>query len=204
MKPWSLVVTGVGGQGVITTARLVGRGAITAGLEARVGQIYGLSQRGGSVQATVRVGAVTTALIDHAGADVVLGLEPLEAARARISMSPTTTVVVNSTPIVPTSLTLQRADYPALDSIIDQITAAAGSVHSIDATARATELGNPRLTNMVMLGSLDGFGLLPVPTEAMETAIIEGAGGRDPQLFTAAYRAGRELATETSLSRMAE
>ncbi|MFQ5523782.1 MAG: 2-oxoacid:acceptor oxidoreductase family protein [Acidimicrobiia bacterium] len=204
MKPWSLVVAGVGGQGVITTARLVGLGAIEAGLEARVGQIYGLSQRGGSVQATVRIGPVGTALVPSAGADVVLGLEPLEAERTLASMSPATAVVVNSTPIVPTSLTLQRADYPELETIIDQIAAVAGSVRIVDGTARAEGLGNPRLANVVMLGALDGLELLPVPTEAMESAIRQGAGARDPELLISAYRAGRELAAETSLSRMAE
>ncbi len=204
MRPWSLVVAGVGGQGVITTARLVGRGAVEAGLEARVGQIYGLSQRGGSVQATVRVGPVETAHVPRAGADVVLGLEPMEAERVLASMSPATVVVINSTPIVPTSLTLQRADYPELESIVVPIAATAGSVHVVDGTARAEHLGSPRLLNVVMLGALDGFKLLPVPTGAMETAICEGAGTRDPELLLAAYRAGAELAAETSLSRIAE
>jgi indolepyruvate ferredoxin oxidoreductase beta subunit len=198
VKPWSLVVAGVGGQGVITTARLVGRGAVKAGLDARVGQIYGLSQRGGSVEATVRIGPVSTALVSRSSADVVLGLEPLEAERVMTAMSPQTAVVINSTPIVPTSLTLSRSDYPELGVIIDQIAAAAGSVHVIEGSALAEGLGDLRLLNVVMLGALDGLGLLPVPGDAMVSAIDRDSGRRDAKLLVDAYRAGSRSVTEAA------
>jgi indolepyruvate ferredoxin oxidoreductase beta subunit len=194
----SLVVVGVGGQGVITTARLLGRGAMEAGLDVRVGQIYGLSQRGGSVEATVRIGSVSTAFVSRSTSDIVLGLEPLETERAIPAMSSSTAVVVNATPIVPASLTQSRADYPEVGSIVARIAEVAGTVHVVEGSALARELGNPRLVNLVMLGALDGLGLLPFPTEAMIAAVRgEGSSG-DRETLVEAFRLGSRAAAESS------
>jgi indolepyruvate ferredoxin oxidoreductase beta subunit len=184
---------GVGGQGVLSTARLLGRAATEADLEVRVGQIYGLSQRGGSVEATVRIGPVSTAFISGAEADVVFGLEPLETERALPRMSAKTTVLVNRTPIVPTSLTLDRADYPDLESIVEHIDSIAGIVHVIDANALARLAGDPPGLNMVMLGALDGLGALPIPSGILATAVERHGSALDSDSRGRAFRRGREF-----------
>lgn len=189
----NLVLVGVGGQGVLSTARLLGRAATEADLEARVGQIYGLSQRGGSVEATVRIGPVRTAFISEAEADVVLGLEPLETERALPRMSAKTTVLVNRTPIVPTSLTLDRADYPDLESIVEHIDSVAGIVHVIDGNALARPAGDPPRLNMVMLGALDGLGALPIPSDILATAVERHGSELDSDGRGRAFRSGREF-----------
>jgi len=189
----NLVLVGVGGQGVLSTARLLGRAATGADLEARVGQIYGLSQRGGSVEATVRIGPVRTAFISGAEADVVLGLEPLETERALPRMSAKTTVLVNRTPIVPTSLTLDRADYPDLESIVEHIDSVAGIVQVIDGNALARLAGDPSRLNMVMLGALDGLGVLPIPSDILATAVERHGSKLDSEGRGRAFRSGREF-----------
>jgi indolepyruvate ferredoxin oxidoreductase beta subunit len=187
-----LVVVGVGGQGVLSTARLLGRAATEADLEVRVGQIYGLSQRGGSVEATVRIGSVSTAFISQAEADVVVGLEPLETERALPWMSERTIVLTNRTPIVPTSLTLDRAEYPDLESVVEHIEAVAGVVHVIDGDSMARQSGDQRLLNMVMLGALAGLGVLPIPTDVIESEIQGHSSGPNPESRVNAFRRGND------------
>lgn len=187
-------MAGVGGQGVLSTARLLGRAATKAGLDVRVGQIYGLSQRGGSVEATVRIGPVGTAFISTAEADVVLGFEPLEAERILPRMSAATTVLVNKTPIVPTSLTLDRSAYPDLSSIVDEIGAVAGVVHVVDGNVMAEQAGDSRLINIVLLGTLDGLGLLPMPSDVLATVIESHGSGSDSESRSRAFHLGHAAA----------
>lgn len=189
----NVVVAGVGGQGVLSTARLLGRAATEADLEARVGQIYGLSQRGGSVEATIRIGPATTAFIPWTEADVVVGLEPLEAERAIPRMSTATTVLVNSTPIVPTSLTLDRTTYPDLFSIVGRIATVAGIVHDIDANTLALQAGHARLLNAVMLGALDGLELLPIPTNVLASTVENLGSGPDAASRSKAFCLGQDF-----------
>jgi indolepyruvate ferredoxin oxidoreductase, beta subunit len=193
----NLVLAGVGGQGVLSTARLLGQAAAEAGLEVRGAQLYGLSQRGGSVEATVRIGPVTTAFISPTEADVVLGLEPLETERALSRMSARTTVLVNQTPIVPFSLTLDRTTYPDLSTIVEGIATVAGIVHVIDGNALALQAGDLRLLNMVMLGALDGIGVLPIPSDVLESTVEHHGLGPDPGSRVEAFQIGQEFARET-------
>lgn len=189
----NLLLAGVGGQGILSTARLLGRAAAEADLGVRVGQIYGLSQRGGSVEATVRIGSVSTAFISQSDADVVVGLEPIEAERALPRMSTKTTVLVNQTPIVPTSLTLDRTEYPDLESILERISAVAGSVQVVDGNSLAMKAGDRRLLNAVMLGVLDGLELLPIPGRVMASAVERYGSGSDPGSRREAFQAGHEV-----------
>jgi len=192
----NLVVAGVGGQGVLSMARLLGRAATQDGLGVRVGQIYGLSQRGGSVEATVRIGIVGTAFISQAEADVVLGLEPLEAERILPRMSMATTVLVNRTPIVPTSLTLDRAGYPDLDSIVEAMAAVAGIVKLIDGNVLAVQAGDARLLNVVMLGVLDGFELLPISSDVLASVVENSGSGPDTEARSRAFTLGQALGAD--------
>lgn len=188
----NVVLVGVGGQGILGMAQLLGRAATDSGLGVRVGQIYGLSQRGGSVEATVRIGEASTAFISPGEADVILGLEPLETERTLERMSHRTVVMVNGTPIVPTTLTQNRAGYPSLESITSQISAVAGVVHVIDADSAARQAGDPRLLNVVMLGAADGLGALPIASEVLASVVeIEGPG-RSSEMRLGAFEAGRE------------
>lgn len=199
-----IIVVGVGGQGVISLAQLLGRAAIDAGLGARVGQIYGLSQRGGSVAATVRIGPGSTAFISPGEAEIVVGLEPVEAERAIPKMSPGATVLVNRTPIVPTGLTLGGTAYPALPSIISRIDEVARNVLVVDGTALARQAGNTRLLNIVMVGVLAGIDLLPMPASSLVAAVerFHSSIGAAPsrQAFDLGEELGRELAAASRLT----
>ena len=77
----AVLVVGVGGQGTLTAARVLGEAAMAEGLPVRLGQLHGMSQRGGSVESTVLIGPGRSAFLPRRGADVILGLEPLELLR---------------------------------------------------------------------------------------------------------------------------
>ncbi len=187
-----VVIAGVGGQGVISLARILGRAAVASGLDARVGQIYGLSQRGGSVEATVRFGPGRTAFVGPGEAEVVLALEPLEAERAMPSISPRATVLVNSTQIVPTGLSRNGESYPDLGSVVDRIGRIADRVHLVDATALATGTGDIRVLNTVMLGIAAGMGILPVPTPSLAGELDRSATTGRGAATRTAFRVGLE------------
>lgn len=191
---FKLLVAGVGGQGVLTVARLVGAAAMACGLEAVLGQLHGMSQRGGSVVSTVLIGAGQSSFIGAGEADAVVGLEPLEALRAADAMSRCTAVVTSTGTIVPAPLAQAGDDYPDLGWIIEQIAARAGRVVTLDGPALGRAAGAPRTLNIVMLGALSGARVLP---EAMpDEALLEALAMQTPPRFRAsnerAFALGRE------------
>ena len=159
---FKLLVVGVGGQGVLTIARFLGDAATRAGVPVAVGQLHGMSQRGGSVQATVALGDGASAFIGQGEADAVLGLEPLEVSRARPAMSAETRVVMSLGRIVPHTLAQQGAGYPSLDDLRAGIRARTRDLVCVDGPALAEQAGNARALNTVMLGALVGLGTLPL------------------------------------------
>ncbi len=198
-----IIVVGVGGQGVVSLARILGNAAIDAGLDARIGQIHGLSQRGGSVRATIRIGQGGTAFVSPGEANVVVALEPLEAEREVSAMSPDATVLVNQTPIVPTGLTLNRAAYPEVSLIVSRIDEVAGNVYLIDGTERAQRAGNVRLLNVVMVGAIAGLELLPVSAGSLAAAAERLQASTDPTARRTAFSLGEELGKELMISPVA-
>jgi len=166
-----LLIVGIGGQGVVSAARFLGRAATSAGLEAWIGQLHGMSQRGGSVESTVCLGGARTGFVAASEADVVLALEPLEAERAIPRMSSRTLVLVEPRPIIPLSLRLAGGAYPELDGILGRIAAVAADVHTVDSGSIALEVGAPRSLNVAMIAALTAFDVLPFGTEALRAAV---------------------------------
>ncbi len=189
-----LLVVGVGGQGVLTAARLLGEAAMQADLEVMVGQLHGMSQRGGAVECSVVIGSVKSSYIGTGGAGVVLALEPIEALRALPKMSTRTRVVVNLGKIVPFNLVIQGKDYPSVAGILAAIEEAASRPYTIDGPALTGQVGLPRALNVVMLGALAGLGLLPFDDEILWQAIEK----KIPNRFIAANRRAFELGRDAT------
>ena len=102
---FNIVVTGVGGQGVLTLSRVIAVWALKSGYKVRVGETLGMAQRGGIVQSYVRFGSdVESPLIEVGGADVLIALDYIEALRALGFLSGKSKVIVNSRTITPLSL----------------------------------------------------------------------------------------------------
>jgi indolepyruvate ferredoxin oxidoreductase beta subunit len=186
-----LLVVGVGGQGVLTAARFVGEAALAAGMQVNLGQLHGMSQRGGSVSSTVVLGPGKSSFIATGRADLVLAFEPLEALRARIAMSGRTQVVVNTGAIVPWTLAQAGQDYPSLEGILDGIRAVAASVHTVDGDALARESGAARSLNIAMLGVLTGCEGFPLDGDAIWQAVAEKSSARFVESNRRAFELGR-------------
>ena len=176
MSEWRrILLVGIGGQGVLSAGRWIGEAATACGVPVVVGQIHGLSQRGGSVQAPIALGGARSWEIPDGSADALVALEPMEGARALNKVSSRTTAIVNTRPIVPISLQSAGRLYPPLTSLLGPLEEAAGSFTATDATSLAAAAGSHRALNVVMLGMLAASNLLPFPGERL-LDVIAGAG----------------------------
>ena len=97
----NIVITGVGGQGVITAANILGKAAVNAGVNVFVSEVHGMAQRGGSVNCTVRLGNVTGPLVASGTADVILSTEPVEALRYISYSNKETKIITDTNTVIP-------------------------------------------------------------------------------------------------------
>ncbi len=166
------VMVGVGGQGVLTIARIIGEAALHRGHNAVVGQLHGMSQRGGSVECTLLLGPGETSFIEPGGAQLILALEPLEALRARPYMSADTRVVLNMGKLVPFPLAIQGKPYPDLDAVLDEIRETTTHITCINGSSLLEQQEGPiRSLNMLMLGALAALDLLPMGLQDLRDAM---------------------------------
>jgi indolepyruvate ferredoxin oxidoreductase beta subunit len=178
-KPgWRIVFAGTGGQGVVTAARILTDFFSARGNQVVSGQLHGMAQRGGSVQASVMIECGISPVIPAGGADCVVGFEPVETVRALPFMSESTTVFMNTTPVVPYVLSQQAArgkgngQYPSQESLEQTILAVTPNLLTLDASELARSTGMVKTLNVVMVGCLFGSGILPVsPEEFFETVM---------------------------------
>lgn len=147
------MIVGVGGQGTLLTSRILGHVAVTGGLDAKVSEVHGMSQRGGSVVTYVKMGEkVYSPLIEKGEADVLLCFEQLEALRWIDYAKPDADIIVNNQQIDPMPVILGAAKYP--EGITEKIQAAFPKVAIIPALAMAKACGSMKAVNVVMLGVL--------------------------------------------------
>jgi indolepyruvate ferredoxin oxidoreductase beta subunit len=179
-----VLLVGVGGQGVLTAAKMLGAAAHRAGLPVVLGQLHGMSQRGGSVECTMRVGPADASFIIGGSADIVVGFEPLEALRTLPVIGARTCVLINRGPLPPLGMTQQGLPYPDRDQLLAPIRAAAGKLLLVDGPSLVQRIGVSRTLNVLMLGALAGLGLLPLSVEQVWRGVEE----RSPRRFAEANR----------------
>ncbi|MHB0939566.1 MAG: indolepyruvate oxidoreductase subunit beta [Armatimonadota bacterium] len=193
----NILIVGVGGQGIVLAGDVIGLAARLSGLEAKASEVHGMSQRGGSVVSEVRFGEeVFSPLIPPPGADILLGFELLEGLRGLERLRPGGLAIVNRQRIIPSSVTYGGAVYPA--DAEEQLLRACPNVLLIDALEIATELGNARAVNNVLLGVLSAGCALPL--ESWEEAIRRTVKPRFVELNLTAFHRGRALAPAAARS----
>jgi indolepyruvate ferredoxin oxidoreductase beta subunit len=189
---WRILIAGVGGQGVLSAGRWLGEAADTSGFSMVVSELHGMSQRGGSVRSEVAIGGMRSPEIADGMADVLIALEPMEAARALSKISRRTTAFVNTRPLLPSSLQTTDRPYPPLSSLLGPIGEVVGSLATVDATSLAERAGSPRSLNVVMLGMLDGSELLALPKDGILAAIVSDTLPAFTEVNRNAFRLGAE------------
>lgn len=147
-----IILCGVGGQGILSIATIIGEAATKAGLHLKQAEVHGMSQRGGDVQSNLRLSTnpIYSDLIPMGGTDVVISMEPMESLRYLPYLSKSGTIVTSSKPFI------NIPNYPdeaALNSELDALP----SVVKLDIESIAKDAGNARGANMVLLGMAAPF-----------------------------------------------
>lgn len=185
-----VVLGGVGGQGVLTIAALLAETARRDGLDVRQAEVHGMAQRGGAVQAMVRMSdvALHSGLVARGGADLVVGLEPVEALRYLPYLASGGRLVAAADPVE------NVADYPDLAVVLADLRAVPGAI-VVPALDLAAGAGSRRAANVVMAGAALPF--LPVDPVTMEIVVAEAFAAKGERVVDAnlaALRAGSAAA----------
>ncbi len=191
VKEFNVLITGVGGQGVILMSELLGNAAVKDGLKVRGSEILGMAVRGGPVTSMIRLGDdVYGPLIPEGKADALLSMEPSEAPRNITYLSKSSSVIVNIRRIVPITVLLGISHYANLEEIVEKLREVAGRVITLDAAQIAEEAGSLLTANVVMLGALFGTGQLPLKVETIKERINARFGAKVAPLNIKAFDLG--------------
>lgn len=188
-KTLTVLLVGVGGQGTILAGSLLAMAAADAGLDVKVSEIHGMSQRGGSVSTVVRMGEKVDSMVADPGcADVIVAFEAMEALRAQEFLAPGGTIFVNDEVIVPVSVAIGTFEMPEdVDARLNDLEAV-----RIDAGLIAREAGSLRSTNVALVGALSTA--LPFAEKDWEDAISRRVPPKTVEANLKAFRDGRAAA----------
>jgi indolepyruvate ferredoxin oxidoreductase, beta subunit len=187
-----VILAGVGGQGILTIAAVLGRAALAQGLHLKQAEVHGMAQRGGAVQSHFRMAdePIHADVVPRGRADMILAMEPMEALRYTGWLKPGGRLISNSRPV------LNLSDYPpeedlraAFDAIPDSLL--------FDGSAIAEEEGASRALNMAMLGAASPF--LPIAEEAIQAAMasyFQGKGDRVLEANRRVFKRARDAASK--------
>ncbi len=191
--PYNVIITGVGGQGNVMASRIVGNMLSRKGLSVTIGETFGASQRGGSVMSHLRIstGSSWSPQIPNGKCHLIISLEPTEAMRVLATYgNPNVKVLCNTRPIHAIGVISGEQQYPDLDEITSWVAELSEASWFLDATAKAMELGNPILGNIMMIGAAAGIGALPLDRKDFEAAISETLTVDKQELNLKAYDMG--------------
>lgn len=185
-----IVLAGVGGQGILSIATVLGYAAVENNLYLKQAETHGMSQRGGAVQSYLRLSdqPIFSDLIPAGKAQLILSVEPLESLRYLNYLSPEGYVITNTTPFI------NIPDYPDTEEVLKAIHDLPRVV-AIDAESVARDAGNVKASNMVMLGAASPF--IELPLSSLEQGIREifaRKGAEIVELNLRAFHAGRAFA----------
>lgn len=200
MKTFKVVISGVGGQGTLLASRLLAMASISAGLNVKIGETYGMAQRGGPVMGHIQIGGMAhNPQIRKGEADVLVGFEPAEATRRGVTfLKDGGLALVNTRVTAPVEVISGMVPYPDLGELMRLLGKVAGRVVAFDATSLAEEAGDPIATNVVMLGALTESGQLPLDEETVLSTLRDSLRPRFLELNMRAFGLGKEAYREAA------
>lgn len=187
-----IILAGVGGQGILTIATILGRAAMQENLHIKQAEVHGMSQRGGDVQSNLRISSdpIASDLIATGAADIIVSLEPMEALRYVPCLSTGGWIVTSTAPFnnIP--------DYPEIDALLDELATWPRTI-AFDMEQMAREVANPRASNMVLLGACTPLtGIDADKIEAAIRAVFASKGETIVESNIKAFNAGMRKALE--------
>lgn len=161
-----IILSGVGGQGILSIATVIGRAALKNGLYMKQAEVHGMSQRGGDVQSNLRISdqPIASDLIPTGKCDLIISLEPMEALRYLPYLNADGWLVTNEVPLINIPV------YPAEEELKAQINQLPHKI-MLDVNKVAKEAGSVRVANIVLLGATIPF--LGISYESMQDSIRE-------------------------------
>ena len=192
-----IVLAGVGGQGILSIATILGAAALKENLYIKQAEVHGMSQRGGDVQSNLRISSepIASDLIPQGGAELIVSLEPMESLRYIPYLSKSGWIVTNTAPFI------NIPNYPEMETVNAALDACPNVV-AFNMDDMAKEVASPRTSNMVLLGAAAPF--LNIEIEKIEDGIntIFGAKGEAiVEMNIKAFRAGLEYTQNLLKSR---
>ena len=160
-----IILCGVGGQGILSVATIIGEAATKAGINLKQAEVHGMSQRGGDVQSNLRLSTETiySDLIPLGGCDLVISMEPMEALRYLPYLSKDGVIVTSNKPFI------NIPNYPDQEAMFAELNALPNVVQ-LDIEQVAKDAGNPRGANVVLLGMAAKY-LEILSTEQLRDAV---------------------------------
>ena len=189
----NVIITGVGGQGNVLASRVLAGILVNAGYYVTIGETFGMSQRGGSVMSHLRISkkSIMSPQIPLGRADVIIALEPVEALRVLTKYgNPDVAVLANSRVVYPIGVITGELHYPSLNEIKNVLKKISAQSWLVDATEAAVALGNPVLSNVVIIGALAAVNLLPIDRKAFIQEIASNIAADKRASNLAAFDAG--------------
>ncbi|OPX27951.1 MAG: indolepyruvate oxidoreductase [Candidatus Cloacimonas sp. 4484_143] len=189
-----IILAGVGGQGILSIAAIIGTAAVENNLYLKQAEVHGMSQRGGDVQSHLRISdkPIHSDLIPNGGADLIISVEPMESLRYLPYLSESGWLITN------TNAFINIPNYPDYEKLMKTIKSFQNHI-ALDADKIAKEIGSPRSMNMVVLGAASQF--LDLPYEKLEDGIRTIFGRKGEKIVEAnlkAMKVGKKIAKENS------
>lgn len=189
-KITNILLVGVGGQGILLASEVLSEAAMLAGYDVKKSEIHGMSQRGGSVVSHVRYGQeVFSPIVPDGEGDILFGFELMETSRYLSLLKPGGTVVANDLRIAPPSILMGQETYP--EGLAERIKSAFPDFLLVNGHKLASEAGNPRAANTVLLGAVSKR--LDIAEEHWMTALEKMVPAKALEINRKAFVMGRGL-----------
>jgi indolepyruvate ferredoxin oxidoreductase beta subunit len=187
-----IILSGVGGQGILSIATVIGKAALKAGLYMKQAEVHGMSQRGGDVQSNLRISdrPIASDLIPTGKCDLIISLEPMESLRYLPYLSKDGWLVTNETPLI------NIPNYPSQEAVIAEINKLPHKI-LLNVDKEAKEIGSIRVANIVLLGATIPF--LGIDYKLIQDSIreiFERKGNDIVEMNLKALAAGKEIAEQ--------
>lgn len=194
MRNINIVLGGVGGQGLVMTTKIIAEAAFLTGLDIKTNDVVGLSQRGGKVWGSVRIGEkIYSPNVRPGEVDILLGFEKLEGRRFRKELKEDGVAIVNEYEMVPTLVQQGQAEYE--EDTLEELEKYASRVIMDNFTIKSAELGNKAAANIMMLGACSVF-VPEIPEEKWIESIEKSVPSKFLELNKKAFSVGRKIASE--------
>ncbi len=190
-KNFDMLLAGVGGQGIIFAGQILMESALESGFSVMAFEEHGMARRGGAVASHIRFGEeIYTPLIPVGFGKLLAAFEPAEALRHVHYMDSESKVILNTKPIVPTSVSSGAGSYPSIDDVIDVMMTRSRELYAINASALAQRAGSTIALNVVMLGAISALRNALLPKDIVLEVIKKKSPSHSLDINIEAFESG--------------